>query len=359
MAHEDIIDSHIHLYPQSEVATLAWCKDEHPLNGQYSIEQYLSARRDSSKIGGFIFIETDRTNHLDSDKGWEYPLAEVDWISRVAAGTPKPGEGHTAEHAQLCLAIIPWAPIPLGSEHLCKYVEQVKARAGSSGKLIKGFRYLVQDKREGTMTQPGFIDSLRWLGEHGYTFDLGVDQRSGGDWQLSEAVDMIREAHDGVEEEKKVTIVISKGYSSNFMSQSNNVDLDHMCKPNMRMKEQHDQPTGSPTDTRTFAIWAKRISELASLSKTYMKISGNLSEIYPLPRQQDSQDFWVRAEMMRRIYSWVLVWMDQVLVEFGPSRIMFGSDWPVCNVGGGGNGVAWKNVSFGASPCTSGSRTTF
>lgn len=107
MANEDIIDSHIHLYPQSEVGTLAWCKDEHPLNGQYSLEQYLSARKDSPKIGGFIFIETDRKNHLDSDEGWEYPLGEVDWISLVAAGNPKAGEGHTVEHAQLCLAIIP------------------------------------------------------------------------------------------------------------------------------------------------------------------------------------------------------------------------------------------------------------
>jgi len=44
---------------------------------------------------------------LGSDEGWEYPLGEVDWISLVAAGNPKAGEGHTVEHAQLCLAIIP------------------------------------------------------------------------------------------------------------------------------------------------------------------------------------------------------------------------------------------------------------
>lgn len=102
---------------------------------------------------------------------------------------------------------------------------------------------------------------------------------------------MIRKAHDGVEKEKKVTVVISKGSSSNFKSQANNVDLDHMCKPNMRMGEQHDGPTGSPTGTRNLAIWAKHISELASLSKTYTKTFGNFSEVCPLPPQQDSQDF--------------------------------------------------------------------
>ena len=214
MANGDIIDSHIHLYPQSEVEALAWCKDEHPLRGQYSVEEYLAASGSSPRYRGFVFVETDRKSHLNSGEGWEHPLGEVDWISRVAAGTPKPGEGHTPEHAQLCLAIIPWAPIPPGSELLCRYVEQAKARAGPGSKIIKGFRYLVQDKPRGTMTQPDFIESLRWLGEHDYTFDLGVDQRSGGNWQLEEALEMIRNAHDGVPEEKKVIVVFSTRSSS-------------------------------------------------------------------------------------------------------------------------------------------------
>lgn len=210
MAYEGIVDSHVHLYPSSEVATLAWCKDEHPLNGQYSVDEYLSALEHSPKFRGFVFMETDRKSHLNSDEGWEQPLREVDWISRVAAGTPRPGEGHNPNHAQHCLAIVLWAPLPLGPEALCRYVEKVKTRASSCWDLVKGFRYLVQDKPKGTMTQPDFIDSLHWLGEHDYTFDLGVDQRSGGDWQLVEAVEMIRKAHDGVSEEKKVTVVISR-----------------------------------------------------------------------------------------------------------------------------------------------------
>ena len=209
MANNGIIDSHIHLYPQSEIAELAWCGDEHRLNGQYSVEDYLSAIGHSPTSRGFVFVETDRKSHLQSEAGWERPLNEVDWITRVAAGTPKPGEGHTPQHKGLCLAIIPWAPIPLGLEALSNYVEQVKIRARSCSNLIKGFRYLVQDKPGGTMKRPQFIESLRWLGEHGFTFDLGVDHRKGGDWQLEEAFEMIGKAHEGVPEEKKVTVVIS------------------------------------------------------------------------------------------------------------------------------------------------------
>ena len=206
-----IIDSHIHLYPASELDTLAWCDRGHPLRGQYSVEEYRIATQGQLNLRGFVFIETDRKHHLGSDKDWKQPLAEVEWMRRVAAGLPRPGEGHLPEHARLCLAIVPWAPISLGVEALSKYVDQVKINAGNVSDRIVGFRYLVQDKSQSTMLQPRFIEGLRWLGEQRYVFDLGIDQRSGGLWQLEEAIEMIAKAHQGVPEEKKVVIVISGG----------------------------------------------------------------------------------------------------------------------------------------------------
>lgn len=64
------------------------------------------------------------------------------------------------------------------------------------------------------MLQPRFIEGLRWLGEQGYSFDLGVDQRSGGLWQLDEAIEMVHRAHNGLPEDKKVTVVISTAPAS-------------------------------------------------------------------------------------------------------------------------------------------------
>ena len=69
---------------------------------------------------------------------------------------------------------------------------------------------MVQDKPKGTMLGDGFIEGLKWLGRKGYVFDLGVDQHSGGKWQLEEAVEMIQRAHEGVPEAEKVTFIISK-----------------------------------------------------------------------------------------------------------------------------------------------------
>jgi hypothetical protein len=119
-----------------------------------------------------------------------------------------------------------------------------------------------------------------------------------------------------------------------------------MCKPNLRCSGESDQPMGSPTFDPSFRTWETRIRELALFSKTYMKISGGFSEIRPLSPQQEQLDFWTRADLMRQTYSWMMDWLDRVLSDFGASRIMFGSDWPVCNMGGGGNSVAWMNVSL-------------
>ena len=173
------------------------------------MQDYLSAIHSPPKLRGFIFIEADRKSHLEPDEGWKHPLAEVDWMRRIADGASKQGEGHAKEHANLCLAIVPWAPVPAGVITLARYVDQVRAKAGPISDRIAGFRYLVQDKPASTMLQANFIEGLRWLGGKGYLFELAIDQRSGGLWQLDEAISMISKANEGVAENDQVTIVIS------------------------------------------------------------------------------------------------------------------------------------------------------
>jgi L-rhamnono-1,4-lactonase len=74
---------------------------------------------------------------------------------------------------------------------------------------------------------------------------------------------------------------------------------------------------------------------LAKCSKTYMKLSGCFSEMPDGLKRRSAE------EIFEGIYPWLAV----VLAAFGPSRIMFGSDWPVCTVGLGDEAwVKWKNV---------------
>lgn len=218
-----VVDSHVHLYPRAELQALAWCKEGHPLYGQHSVDEYLEATEDLDKVTpqklrGFIFIETDRKSHVDDEAGWDEPLRELDWIRRVAEGKPRSGEGHEPQHAQLCLGVVLWAPLPSGADAMRRYVERARDRADSMWHLVKGFRYLVQDKPRGTMLKDDFIEALRWMGRNGFTFDLGVDASSGGLWQLSESVEMIRRAHNGSSEHEKVKIVISKNASDLVIS---------------------------------------------------------------------------------------------------------------------------------------------
>jgi L-rhamnono-1,4-lactonase len=197
------------LYPKSEVTSLAWYTPENDLAGkQQSVDEFRAATGSPPNLAGFVLVEADRKN--DDSKDWTAPLQEIAWMRRIATGQPKEGEGHSAEDARLCLALIPWAPMPLGPEQLSKYFDAAKQEAGPAWDKVKGFRYLLQDKPNGTCLSDAFIDSLKLLGRKGYVFEIGVDQHRRGRHQLEEAVEMIDRAHEGVEEDHKVVFILSK-----------------------------------------------------------------------------------------------------------------------------------------------------
>jgi L-rhamnono-1,4-lactonase len=210
-----IVDSHVHLYPKSELDTLPWCLPGHPLAKQQSVEQYRVATADSpTPVSSLIIVEAARRADAQpgSGGGWAQPLREVEWMARVAGDQPpRTGEGHASEDGALVAALVPWAPLPSGATALEQYLEQAQQAAGEAcWRRVRGFRYLVQDKPDRTMLGDGFVEGLRLLGRRGYTFDLGIDQHGRGRVQLEEAVEMIDRAHEGMAEDEKVTIIISQ-----------------------------------------------------------------------------------------------------------------------------------------------------
>ena len=73
---------------------------------------------------------------------------------------------------------------------------------------------------------------------------------------------------------------------------------------------------------------------LSKANRTYMKLSGAFSEMPDSLRS--------RANDSSHIFESTLAWLGIVLATFGPSRLLFGSDWPVCTVGkGAGEELAW------------------
>lgn len=224
-----IVDSHIHLWTETQLETLAWHNPNNPLGSQHSVEDYISSatEQESSKyqLRGFVYLEVDRISSVEEEndtKGWEHVLDEISFLARIARGTPADGEGHVESHKSLMLGFVPWAPVPGGPAVLERYVSLVKNRIAASSaadteinddevwKKLRGFRYLVQDKPAGTMLQPSFVEGLEFLGRQGLVFDLGVDARQGGLGQLREAVELIRRVNDGVSLEDRVVVIISK-----------------------------------------------------------------------------------------------------------------------------------------------------
>lgn len=342
-----IVDSHIHLFPATHLPTLAWYDGpSSPLGSQHSVDEYRTATspistspsEGSSKyLRGFVFLETDRISSVsESDAqqnlGWSHALDEVSFLARIARGEPIDGEGHKNIDKELCLGIIPWAPIPGGPDVLERYVTQVKQRAGTDDVMrkIRGFRYLVQDKPAGVMIEPGFVQGLRWLGRQGYTFDLGVDARQGGLHQLREAVEMMEQVYKGLENQRDaLTIVISKSIFK-YLSIPRLIELtDHLCKPNLRLSPE------SVLDHADFQEWKDLVTKMARANAgTYMKLSGAFSELPPLSANSDPDI----SGLITRLQPWT----DVIFDAFGADRVMFGSDWPVCNIGGGGNTVSWN-----------------
>jgi L-fuconolactonase len=147
----------------------------------------------------------------------------------------------------------------------------------SKFKKLKGFRHVLQGETDrALMLNPEFMNGIAALKAFNYTYDILIfpDQL---------------------------------GYTNQFVKAFPNQPfvIDHIAKPDIKNKN--------------IEKWEKGIKAMAKCENVSCKISGMITEAD-----------W---------YSWTLSdfdpYLDIVFEAFGTKRIMFGSDWPVCNVAGG------------------------
>ena len=141
--------------------------------------------------------------------------------------------------------------------------------------LVKGIRDNIQGHAPGFAVQHSFVEGVRQIGARGLHFELCLKHH-----QLGEVLELARRC-------AQVPLV-----------------LDHCAKPDIRKGEREP--------------WLTQIRELASLPNVVCKISGLLTEA----------DWGRRPEE-------VLWYAQQAADAFGPGRVLFGSDWPVCEAAGG------------------------
>lgn len=137
---------------------------------------------------------------------------------------------------------------------------------------LKGFRHIVQGEAEDDfLLRKDFCRGIDLLSEYNFTYDILIYPR-----HLKYATEFVRR----------------------FPQQP--FVIDHLAKPFIKDKKIDD--------------WRKDIEEIAQADNVYCKLSGMVTEADWKGWKED--DF--------KLY------IDTVVENFGPGRIMFGSDWPVC-----------------------------
>lgn len=152
-------------------------------------------------------------------------------------------------------------------------VADVLARLVANPKL-KAVRHVVQGEPDPEfILRPDFNQGIRTLKQFGLVYDILIYER-----QLKPTIHFVDLHPDQV-----------------FV-------LDHIAKP--QIKDHLVSP------------WRENIQDLARRENVYCKISGMVTEA--------DYERWTEADLDP--------YFDFVLSAFGPHRLMFGSDWPVCLV---------------------------
>lgn len=234
----------------------------------------------------------DAHHHL-----WNYNPQEFDWISEDMSVIRKSFlasdldtllkenqvTGAIAVQARTCLDendfLLNQAAQSCTIKGVVGWVDLKSADAGSQldlytgNPLFKGVREITQGAEDGEyLTNPAFNQGIREITKRDLNYDLLIFQN-----QLATATELV-DAHP----------------SQRFV-------LDHAAKPEIRA-------------SKFPAQWETEIRELAKREHLVCKISGLVTEV--------RDDCW-NDELMQR-------YIDVLLDAFGPSRLMFGSDWPVC-----------------------------
>jgi L-fuconolactonase len=141
-------------------------------------------------------------------------------------------------------------------------------------KIIKGFRHILQAEADRKfMLNAEFMRGIWLLQENNFTYDILI------------YADQLK---------------YMKAFISTFPKQK--FVIDHLAKPGIKH--------------RNLDEWKRDISVVAEYENVYCKISGMVTEADWKKWKQD--DF--------------TPYLDVVVESFGTSRIMYGSDWPVCLV---------------------------
>lgn len=158
--------------------------------------------------------------------------------------------------------------LPLAKPDISALLEEY-----ASQPKLRGLRHVLQAEPDEFFNRKAFHDGLRLLRNYGLVYDLLIVER-----QLDAAM-----------------LFVDRHPSQFFV-------LDHVAKPRIAARE--------------LEPWSGQVRALAERSNVACKLSGMVTE----------------ADHQRWSIDDLRPYAETVLDAFGPHRLMFGSDWPVCTV---------------------------
>jgi L-fuconolactonase len=174
----------------------------------------------------------------------------------------------TAASIDFVAGVVGW--IDLTDEAIVDVLDRL--RSGPTGRWLVGIRHQTHDEPDPDwLTRPDVMRGLRAVARAGLPYDLVIRTR-----ELPASLEIATRIPE-------LALVV-----------------DHIAKPDIR----HG----------LFEPWAERMAALAAMPNVTCKVSGLVTDA--------DWSTWTRAEL--RPY------VDLVLGWFGPRRLLFGSDWPVC-----------------------------
>ncbi len=153
---------------------------------------------------------------------------------------------------------------------------QAHIAAAAANPKLKALRHVLHDESDDHyILRPDFNCGIRLLGPHHLAYDLLIFER-----HLPQTIEFVDHHPDQI-----------------FV-------MDHLAKP--RVKQRMLEP------------WRKLIADLAVRPNVYCKLSGIITEA--------DHQHWTPVDLQP--------YLQTALDAFGPRRMMFGSDWPVCLLAG-------------------------
>jgi L-fuconolactonase len=213
------------------------------------------------------------------------PALQTAGVDAVLAVQARSCDGETDYLLSLALTnphivgVVGWTDLcaPDVAETLDRYAKQP---------LLKGFRHILQDEPalHAFLRNPDFSRGVKAVQQRGLVYDVLVFDR-----QMSSVVDFCGR------------------HNAHWLV------LDHVGKPCIR-----DWTTRSEVPSR----WLSSMRARAAMPHVVCKLSGLVTEVnWTAGNGVQPQD----AKIMLECF-------DRALELFGPNRILFGSDWPVCQL---------------------------